>query len=242
MDDQVEKTATVTAAVDKSSAKGDAAKKSPPREIPGNFPYTTSPGVFSKILQKIIEAERPSKFSGDFLNTVLGFSGGSALVVPPILKRTGFLNADTTPTELYNQFKSEGGRSQAAFEALKIGYSELFKRNEYAHKLEDAGLRDLLVTITGLNKGDPVIRAIAGTFSAFKYYIDPAKLSIGVKKANEPQVEDNAEEEAGFESSSQKSKNNSLGLIYNINLVIPNTDDPNVLNAIFRSLRENLLR
>ena len=33
-----------------------------------------------------------------------------------------------------------------------------------------------------------------------------------------------------------------LRLSYTINLVLPKTDDPAVFNAIFRSLRENLLR
>ena len=32
-----------------------------------------------------------------------------------------------------------------------------------------------------------------------------------------------------------------LGLSYNINLILPETDDPKVFNAIFKSLKENLL-
>lgn len=33
-----------------------------------------------------------------------------------------------------------------------------------------------------------------------------------------------------------------LNLSYTINLVLPKTDDPAVFNAIFKSLRDNLLR
>lgn len=217
-------------------------KKTPPREIAGNFPYTTSHGVLKQILQKMIEAERPTKFSGDFLNTVLGFSGGSAAVVPPILKRTGFLSADATPTDQYNRFKSEGGRSQAAFDALKNGFGELFKRNEYAHKLSDDGLRDLLVTITGLNKNDPVIRAISGTFQTIKSFIEISKLSDSPKQSQPlaEVVDDESQDTNGGHN--RQSSDQRIGLTYNINLVLPSTDDPNVLNAIFKSLKENLLR
>lgn len=33
----------------------------------------------------------------------------------------------------------------------------------------------------------------------------------------------------------------SVGLVYNINIVLPETSDLKVLNAIFRSVKENLL-
>ncbi len=226
----------------KTGAKSKPEMKSTPREIPGNFPYTTSHGVLKQILQKIVEAERPSKFSGDFLNTVLGFSGGSAAVVPPILKRTGFLSADATPTDQYNRFKSDGGRSQAALDALRTGFSELFRRNEYAHKFSEEELKDQLVAITGLNKSDSIIRAIAGTFLTFKSFFDPAKLPTPTKshmRTDENSVEDNAH---GVGAGGDERYGGKIGLAYNINIVIPNTDDPNVLNAIFKSLRENLLR
>lgn len=216
-------------------------KKTTPREIPGNFPYTTSHGVLKQILSKVIEAERPAKFSGDFLSTVLGFTGGSAAVVPPILKRTGFLSPDATPTDQYNKFKSEGGRSAAALDALKAGYGEIFKRNEYAHKLSEEQLKDLLVSITGLNKTDGVLRAIAGTFLAIKSFIDPSKLN-DVQGKEVPAEEQPSQSGSNNISAASVASSPAVGLVYNINIVLPSTDDTTILNAIFKSLRENLLR
>jgi hypothetical protein len=43
------------------------------REIPGNLPYTTSFGVLKKALDGIINAERPDKFSGDFMDRRVQF-------------------------------------------------------------------------------------------------------------------------------------------------------------------------
>jgi hypothetical protein len=98
------------------------------------------------------------------------------------------------------------------------------------------------VTITGLNKNDPVIRAIAGTFQAFKSFIDPSKLSETSKF--DPLTDDTPKDPSPVANSGSGSDGvtTRLGLSYNINIVLPVTDDPNVLNAIFRSLKDNLLK
>ena len=40
----------------------------------------------------------------------------------------------------------------------------------------------------------------------------------------------------------QPTKQLKIGLNYTINLVLPKTDDPSIYNAIFKSLKESLLR
>jgi hypothetical protein len=217
----------------KESAGGE--KKSQ-RKIPGNFSYTPTPGKLKEALENLVRAERPDKFGRTFVETVLGIKGGSAAPVTPILKRVGFVTSDGTPTDLYAKFQSEGGRGQAALEGLRNGFGELFKRNTYAHKLDENGLKDTLVEITGLKRTDPVIQCIYGTFDAFRGFIK-----------GDVQVEQRAEQEpeaaggVGNGGSRGIVRNASLGLSYQINIVLPETTDISVFNAIFRSLRENLL-
>ncbi|WEK51251.1 MAG: DUF5343 domain-containing protein [Candidatus Kaistia colombiensis] len=160
-----------------SSATGeDAAKKeesskngpSPPRKIPGNLPYLTSSGSLKKALDKIIEASRPDKFNSDFLENVLKMSGGSARATIPILKRLGFISSDGIPTDLYARFRTEGGRSSAALQALRMGFPEIYRRSDYAHSVEDAKLRDIIVEITGLKPNDPVVDRDQGNIQRFK--------------------------------------------------------------------------
>ena len=74
--------------------------------MPAALPYMVASGLVTKILHKIIEARRPERFTQDFLETKLGFSGGSAMAMIPLLKRIGFLNSDGTPTALYDQFRN----------------------------------------------------------------------------------------------------------------------------------------
>ena len=160
------------------------------------------------------------------------------------MKRTGFLTSDGAPTDLYARFRTEGGRGPAALQALKIGFPEIFKRSEYAHSVDDIKLRDIIVEITGLKPSDSVAQAIKGTFNVIKAYIPPG---MDLNSTDE----EIANEEAASPAQSQASaagiqrahaRGGQLGLTYNINIVLPETSDLRVLNAIFRSLKDNLLQ
>jgi hypothetical protein len=94
-----------------SETENTASQRKERRKIPGNLPYTTSPGVLKSVLEKIPAAEKPSVFNYDFLGTVLNATGGSSRPIPPILKTMGFLSQSGTPTELYSQFQTESGRA-----------------------------------------------------------------------------------------------------------------------------------
>ena len=100
-----------------------------------NLPYMVSPGAIPKILEKIQHARRPERFTQDYLETILGFASSSARPIIPLLKRIGFLNADGTPTRLYDQFRNPDSQGTAMAEALRIGYKELYDRNEYVHAI-----------------------------------------------------------------------------------------------------------
>lgn len=227
---------TETPAETKEAPKAGAGKSpAAPRVIPGNFSYTPSHGRLRDALNGIIKAERPDKVSGDFVETVLGVSGGSGRAIPPILKRIGFLSSDGTPTELYAKFQSDNGRSQAALEGLRAGFGELFKRNTYAHKLSEPEVRDLLVEITGLKKDNKTLGAILGTFEAIRGFVrDDGKAPTPPAESKQADKSDGGDR-GGYTSP-------ALGLSYQINIVLPETADISVFNAIFRSLRENLLR
>jgi hypothetical protein len=59
-----------------------------------NPPYMVSPGLIPKILAKIEEARKSERFTQDFLESMLGFAGGSARAFIPLLKRMQFISSD----------------------------------------------------------------------------------------------------------------------------------------------------
>lgn len=223
----------------KTEAAPENPEKPARRKIPGGLPYTSSPGVLRRVLEKIPTSEKPAVFTSDFLGTVMEASGGASRPIIPILKSTGFLNQTGAPTELYAQFQTEAGRSSAALQALRNGFGEIFRRNQYAHKAEEAALIDVIVAITGLPKKEGIVRYILTTFQAFQDY---------AKNARE---DGNADEQAdaGTPQDSSPPLLNALSgtgvdrlqLAYNINVVLPETTNVEVYNAIFRSLKANLL-
>jgi hypothetical protein len=204
------------------------------------LPYMMAYGVITKTLEKIKSAATPDRFTQDFLSTKLGVKGGSGRPVIPFLKRVGFLGTDGAPTERYKKFRNAAATGGAAAEALKQGFKPLYDRNECAHDLKDSEVKGLIVESTGLEPDGSTTKAILGSFKALKAF---AKFD-GAESIEE-------EEDAGEEASAGGAAGEAagkgggvakLGLSYTINLNLPATSDIAVFNAIFKSLREHLLR
>ncbi len=133
-------------------------------------PYVNAYGNIAKALVRIQAAATPSRFSQDFLATMLGMKGGSARAVIPYLKRIGFLSGDGQPTELYKQFRNPAESASAARQALQSAYSSLYEVNEYAHELSDEGLRGIVVQVTGIAPNSSKARSIVGSFKALREF------------------------------------------------------------------------
>ena len=197
-------------------------------------------GLVTKIFDKIIEASQPERFTLDFLKTKLGFDSGSSRPVIPLLKKLGFIGSDGAPTPLYAKFRNPEERGGAMATGLRTAYKEVFDRNEYCHDLPKDKFKNLIVEMTGMEAGDATINAIVGTFFNLKAYAKfddgtPAKtateaIQVIAKTAPPPPPPAGAVQQ------------NGLNLSYTINLNLPETADVEVFNAIFRSLKENLLK
>ncbi|MDZ4056984.1 MAG: DUF5343 domain-containing protein [Polynucleobacter sp.] len=235
--------AEVAAEAKVTDAVNAKATSTPQRKIPGNLPYVTASGTLKRALERSIEASRPDKFNADFLENVLKLSGGGARATIPILKRLGFLSSEGVPTELYAKFRTAGGRGLATLQALRIGFPEIFKKSEYAHTVDDNKLRDIILEITGLKANDPVAIAIKSTFSAIKSFIPPGMEASPIEQ-DAPMNDEGNSSQSSYASgeTSTNHDNSGIRLAYNINIVLPETSDLKVLNAIFRSIKENLLR
>jgi hypothetical protein len=199
------------------------------------LPYISYPGCIPRILSKIKDAQTPERFTSDFLETKLGFKGGSYQQFVPLAKKIGLLHTDGTPTDLYKKLRNSKTSKHSIAQAIRNGYKELFERNEYAYNLSAEELKGLVVEITGLEQKHPVVKLTCLTFETLKKEAD-----FEAKPSEEhPKPEDITDKPKG-----EKGDYSDLGLnlSYTINLVLPKTDDPAVFNAIFRSLRENLLR
>ncbi|MFZ1497732.1 MAG: DUF5343 domain-containing protein [Saprospiraceae bacterium] len=204
--------------------------------------YLSVPGSIVKILEKIKEAQTPETFSQDFLKTKLGFNGGNYMTFISWAKKTGLLTPEGSPTQLYRQFRNPTTSAISIAQALKIGYAELYSRNEYCHDLDKKAFKGLVMEATGDSHDSKKVENIVSTFFNVKTLadFDTIMSSTNSEKQTTPKTEPNIQEQSTTHNDNQKGRI-KLGLNYTINLVLPKTDDPAIYNAIFKSLKDNLL-
>lgn len=219
-------------------------------KMAAKLPYMVSSGLVTKILTKIQEARKPDRFTQDFLETKLGFSGGSAKAIIPLLKRMNFLNSDGTPTQLYDRFRNITTQGPAVAEGIRNAYAELFDRNRYAGDLSKEKLKALIVEVTGAAHDDRTVEASLSTFLKLKEMADfdatdDASDENEARATNGTVVVNGVAPEPVHNRPKalvEQTEDVGLNLSYTINLVLPETTNPEVFNNIFKSLKDNLLK
>jgi hypothetical protein len=214
------------------------------------LPYLHMPGSLPKILAKITEARRPERFTQDYLETIIGFRGGNYRAIIPLLKRMDFLSSDGSPTALYDKYRNDDTRGQALATGIRNAYADIFARNEFAYALPREKIASLVTEMTGLEKNSSVGKLIVSTFWTLK---EGAEFETG--KQEEMVVDDKKSPEAPTPPAPpttppqqqlpplrQENEGVEFRVGYTINLNLPETTNPDVFNAIFKALKEHLLR
>jgi len=206
------------------------------------LPYVTASRNVEKALKAIKAAATPDSVSQDFVKTILGIKGGSGNQMTAFLKKIGFATADGTPTDLYKKFRNSATDGWAAAQALRTGYAPLFVRNEYMYKLSDDDLRGLIVEETGAEQDSSVVPLVLACIKQLKKFAkwDGATAEeVPAKPLPETPVASGPSQRNGGPPGSHAL---GINLGYTINLNLPATSDPAVFNAIFRALKEHLLK
>lgn len=208
------------------------------------LPYITSTGNIEKALEGIKAATVPDRVSQDFVKTILQIPGGSGDQMTTYLKKLNFATSDGTPTDLYTKFRNPTTSGQSVANAIRHAYSPLFIRNEHMYALNDDELLGLIVEETGLaHDANPVKMALA-CIKALKRFADfETKPNISEDTPSETDETKPTTHHIALPSTSSETKSGGIGLNlgYTININLPATSDQAVFNAIFKSIKENLL-
>ncbi len=209
------------------------------------IPYVTAPGNIERALKGIKSAATPPSVSQDFVKTILKIPGSSGNQMTSYLRKIGFANSDGAPTDLYKAFRNSATEGKAAAEALKIGYKPLYARNEYMHQLGDKELRGLVIEETGEGEDSNVVPLIVSCIKAIKKFAkwseEPAE-EKGEKAAAQKIPVAQTEQTRSLQLPAQQTQRLRMNLGYTINLNLPATSDVAVFNAIFKSLKEHMLK
>ena len=122
---------------------------------------------------------------------------------------------------------------------LRNAYAPLYIRNEFAHELPDDALIGLIVEETGQPHDSNAVKLAYACFKHLKAFADFKPTAEASELVAKVPPEQPPPLRQGPPAPSQSV---GLNLGYTINLNLPATSDPEVFDAIFRSLKQHLLR
>jgi hypothetical protein len=202
--------------------------------------YLTSTKNVKDILTAMQQAQAPKQFSHSFLVN-LGFKSSADRLFIGVLKALGFLAANGTPTPRYFEFLDQTQSGRVLAEAMREAYADLFELNVNANTWSRDEVKNKLKTLTQGQFSDDVLGKMATTFKALA---DEADFEA-VEPAERP-----AEEEEQITPAAENGKPpdvlvprrgvNLGGLVYTIQIQLPESRDPAVYDALFRSLKTHL--
>lgn len=204
------------------------------------YPYMMSNNKISSILDNIKSAAKPPKFTHEFLKKI-GFSSTNDRAIIPLLKRLGFLTEDGTPTTFYDELRDATQHQFILADRIKVLYQELFQINTNIHSANEAEVKGAISRVTGKDE-----TTVGRYFNTFKTLVglarfDGSSSTTSSELQQKPQVVQSEPSANPEEQKPQKNIKSNPQFHYNIQIHLPATTDISVYNAIFKSLKENLL-
>lgn len=177
-------------------------------------------------------AQAPQRFTQRFLEG-LGFPSANDRAMINVLKALRFLDDTGVPLKRYHEYLDQTQSAGIIAEAVRDAYADLFRVNTRAYEMSIQEIKNKMKTLSEGQFSDRVLLAMATTFAALAKLGDFTESAKAAVSALESQ-----EQESAISSTPQPLK--IRGLVYNINLHLPESRDPAVYDALFRSLREHL--
>jgi len=204
--------------------------------------YTLKPGSIPAYFDAILQAEAPERFSIKFLEG-LEFKSTNDRSLIGILKDLGFLDTDAVPTKRYYEFLDRPQSKKVLASAIRAAYADLFTLNKDAHNFTAQEVKNKLRTLYAGSKKETLIALIARTSTALCGHADfsaapPVQES---KEKKDESAKHSVPHPPEPKPSSTPQKSVSLdSLQYHINIILPESRDQAVYDAIFKSLRDHL--
>jgi len=208
-------------------------------------PYIVCYGKIGELFQKISQAAVPHKFTLDFLYTKLGFKTTTHRKFIPFLKKIGFLDDAQVPTQIYKDFRDSSKSGRVMAKVVRNSYKDLFEAHEYAYELKKSEIENKLNSMLGASKDDKTMIVVVATLwelLKLSNFEESETVTDEGDKINGDDLNSDVKNSEDILNKTVVQKQNQLGLTYTINLNLPATDDVEVFNAIFKSLKENLLK
>lgn len=206
-----------------------------------DVPYLMSVTNLHKILDQMQKAGVPENFNRDFLKD-LGFASSGDRPMAKLLKYLGFLDTSGRPTAIYREFMDHTKAKKVLGQRIPIAFDDLYLSDRQAHNKPVEALKGWFKSKTGA--GDAVAQKMASTFKSLTTYADFS----GAPPAEEPKppapppAHSNGDEIPGEKPPRRPlDLNGGVGLVFRVEVHLPDTQNIETFRAIFKAMREELL-
>jgi hypothetical protein len=201
--------------------------------------YLTSVKNLTAILDAIRSAQAPDKFTYAFLES-LEFKSSSDRLISGVFKSLGFIDDTGKPTDRYFRYLDQTQSEKVMAEAIRSAYDDLFRVNVNAHLLDKQEVINKFKTLSQGKLGESVLSKMAMTFTALVKNADfetPPAPSLDQPDPDKPKDKPTG----GAGDTGNRGPLTLGGLVYNIQIVLPESRDQAVYDALFQSLRRHLV-
>ena len=193
----------------------------------------------------IKQAQAPDKFTIKFLED-LGFTSTNDRGFVNMLKALGFLDDSGIPVQRYFEYLDDKNSQYVLAEGIKEAYEDLFRINKKAFEMKSDEIKGKLKTLLQGSKGEQVLGKMTSTFLTLCSLANFSKDNlhkVEFSDTSEIKINDSKIKEQLNEIKDENVFNNKpdFNLKYSINIELPATRDKSIYDAIFKSIKENLL-
>lgn len=202
--------------------------------------YLTSTKNLESIINSVINAKAPERFTNKFLED-LGYKSSNDRLIIGMFKALGLLDDNGQPLQRYYEFLDQTQTGRIIAIGIEEAYEDLFNLRKDAQNLTNDEVKNKLKTITQGQKSDKILGLMAMTFRAFcdlaDWDADAAEEPSEIKTPPATLQDNN------IETTQAKivATGTEMNLHYNIQIHLPETTNMAVYDAIFQSLKKHLM-
>jgi hypothetical protein len=207
--------------------------------------YLTSYKNTGDILAAMQGAQAPDRFTAKFLEG-LGFASSNDRAMTNVLKALGFVDDNGVPRKRYHEYLDQTQSEAVLATGIREAYADLFRINKGANTMSQSDVKNKMKTLSEGQFTDRVLQQMAGTFTTLVKFADFSANAAQVREQRD-EASDAAISEGSEEQGEEPRHRDNPGgtsrlgdLVYNINIHLPESRDPAVYNALFKSLKEHL--
>ena len=212
--------------------------------------YLVTTKNLDAFLNALKTAKAPERVTNRFLQN-LEFSSTNDRLFIGMLKSLGFTDDSGVPAKRYFDFLDQSQSARILAEAVREAYSDLFAVNVKANELSAEEVKNKLRTLTQGKNSDDVLGWMAKTFKALSDLADWSSSTTPLPAVQSPDqtgvaYEDDPGKQPPAKPAEEQHRESSTRLRlkelhYNIQIILPETRDVAVFDAIFESLKKHLL-